>query len=73
MPQPGRRSAAGDGFPDADELDLETNEADAAEQRRAVGEDEDGDTYRAQLPDDADPANAVDQIREVGPDEDDYR
>lgn len=53
------------------ELPLETPEADAAEQRVAVGEPE-RSTVRPVRPD-VNPADAADQQREVELDEDEYR
>ncbi|MFB4310510.1 hypothetical protein [Actinomadura sp. GTD37] len=48
------------------------DEADAAEQRAALDE-EDGRAERAPMPDDANAADVAEQRREVRLDEDDYR
>lgn len=53
--------------------DGEANEADAAEQRAAVGEEEGPREWSAQVPDDVNEADAVEQRFEVPLDEEDYR
>ncbi|GIH91395.1 hypothetical protein ACFFMN_30905 [Planobispora siamensis] len=53
------------------EIDVETPEADAAEQHRSMQEER--SAWPDRIPFDADPADAADQTREVGIDEDDYR
>lgn len=50
----------------------DANEADAAEQRAALDETDDG-TAAGPLPDDVNEADAAEQWREVPVDEDDYR
>ncbi|MFI0483816.1 hypothetical protein [Actinomadura sp. 9N215] len=61
--------------PDTAEIDTagEANEADAAEQRAAIDEDEGPREWFAQVPDDVNEADAAEQRREVRLDEDDYR
>ncbi|MFI0373278.1 hypothetical protein ACH35V_35920 [Actinomadura sp. 1N219] len=51
----------------------EANEADAAEQRAALDEDEGPREWFAQVPDDVNEADVAEQRREVRLDEDDYR
>ncbi|MEU8799651.1 hypothetical protein [Spirillospora sp. NPDC048819] len=51
----------------------EANEADAAEQRAALDEDERPREWYAQVPDDVNEADVVEQRFEVPLDEDDYR
>ncbi|WUH97286.1 hypothetical protein OHR68_27620 [Spirillospora sp. NBC_00431] len=51
----------------------EADEADAAEQRAALDEDEGPREWFAQVPDDVNEADAAEQRREVRLDEDDYR
>ncbi|TMQ96229.1 hypothetical protein ETD83_21495 [Actinomadura soli] len=51
----------------------EANEADAAEQRAALDEEEGPREWFAQVPDDVNEADAAEQRREVRLDEDDYR
>lgn len=51
----------------------EAPEADSAEQRLPLAEDDDRLEWRAPLPFDADEADAAEQRREVKLDEDDYR
>ncbi|MGH3238911.1 MAG: hypothetical protein ACRDNL_00935 [Spirillospora sp.] len=51
----------------------EANEADAAEQRAALADDEGPREWYAQVPDDVNEADAAEQRREVRLDEDDYR
>lgn len=53
--------------------DGEANEADAAEQRAAIGDEEGPLEWTAQVPDDVNEADAVEQRYEVPLDEDDYR
>ncbi|HSA50141.1 MAG TPA: hypothetical protein VLH10_08525 [Yinghuangia sp.] len=58
--------------PAPDDLDLEAPEADVAEQRATIVEDEDALVW-APVPDGVDPADRTDQQRVVTPDEDEYR
>ncbi len=58
-------------FAEESELHLEAPEADAAEQRRRLAEDEDPE--RREIPLDVDPADAAEQDRVVELDDDDYR
>lgn len=51
----------------------EANEADAAEQRAVLDEDDAAREWSGRLPDDADEADAAEQRREVRLDEDEYR
>ncbi|GAA3442106.1 hypothetical protein [Planomonospora venezuelensis] len=53
------------------ERDVETPEADAAEQHREMRAG--GPAWPDRIPFDADPADATEQSREVAIDEDDYR
>jgi hypothetical protein len=55
------------------ELDMETPEGDAVEQRQEVVEDENGGGQRREIPFDVDEADAAEQRREVRIDDDDYR
>lgn len=57
---------------DRAEIDVEAPEADAAEQRRALHEDETAETA-AEVPAEAPEADAAEQRRVVELDEDDYR
>lgn len=59
--------------PGGDSETDEANEADAAEQRAAVGGEEGPREWSAQVPDDVNEADAVEQRFEVPLDEDDYR
>jgi hypothetical protein len=59
--------------PDEPALRDEEPEADAAEQRAALREDEERPQWPPQMPLDADEADASDQSREVEFDEDEYR
>ncbi|MEU8137876.1 hypothetical protein [Streptodolium elevatio] len=60
-----------DEVPAPDDLDLEAPEADVAEQRTEVV-DEDERVWEP-VPDGVDPADGTDQRRVAGPDEDEYR
>jgi len=55
------------------ELDMETPEGDAYEQRQEVVADENGTVGRREIPFDVDEADAAEQERAVGFDDDDYR
>ncbi|MDI2131016.1 hypothetical protein [Yinghuangia seranimata] len=57
--------------PAPDDLDLEAPEADVAEQRTTVVEED--EAVWAPVPDGVDPADGTDQRRVVRPDEDEYR
>lgn len=60
-----------DEVPAQDDLDLEASEADVAEQRTTVVEEEGG--AWEPVPDGVDPADRADQRRVVTPDEEEYR
>jgi hypothetical protein len=60
-------------FAEDAELSLEAPEADAAEQQRRLGEDEEGTRPRRETPLEVDPADAAEQDRVVELDDDDYR
>jgi hypothetical protein len=53
------------------ELSMETPDEDAAEQARAVPEDEDEELD--EVPFEADEADAAEQVRDAGYDDEDYR
>lgn len=55
------------------DVHVEAPEADVAEQRRTLQEEEDRKKWPIRIPFDADPADATDQERTVDLDEDDYR
>jgi hypothetical protein len=61
--------------PAVDEEPLEADEADAADQRLALHDDDRGETGAEEEPvrDDVNPADAAEQHRSVPLDEDDYR
>ncbi|TDC67903.1 hypothetical protein E1200_13395 [Actinomadura sp. GC306] len=63
----------GPGDDDAGGEVTEASEADAAEQRTAVGDEEGARDWSARVPDDVNEADAVEQRVEVPLDEDDYR
>nr|WP_037573101.1 hypothetical protein [Phaeacidiphilus oryzae] len=79
MPEQDRPTAEAEpqAAPDNAELDIEAPEADTAEQRHDVAEDENGDSALpdpgAGSPIEADPYDAAEQRRVVQIDEDDYR
>ena len=55
-------------------MDMETPEDDAFEQHQElVGDDEQEDGPRREIPDDVDEADAAEQTRDIGYDDDDYR
>lgn len=58
---------------DMDVPDVEAPDADAAEQRLPVGEEEDRPVWSGELPLDVDEADYTEQERVVEFDEDDYR
>lgn len=66
-------SETDDRDPGIDEPNVEAPEADAAEQRAVLDEEEGPREWFAQIPDLANEADVVDQLYEVPLDEDDYR
>lgn len=74
-PGPRGGAAARTGAPAPDDVAIEAPEADVAEQRTTVLEEEDesGALVWAPVPDGVDPADRTDQQRVVTRDEDEYR
>jgi len=69
----GTADKQGRGFGSVSELDLETPEDDAIEQRQEVVTDENADGIRREVPFEVNEADAVEQELAVGFDDDDYR
>ncbi|MFC5749375.1 hypothetical protein [Actinomadura rugatobispora] len=71
--EPDRATAAEPDTEQEAELSVDAPEADAAEQRTALRDDEDRSGWPQPVPFDADEADAAEQRRVVELDEDDYR